>query len=107
MVMHNKENPLKTPSCNRQNLIGLNIENAETCTSSDLYKLLGALNSTKPANKDYFDGNGGNNLVFGGGVPPAPGGGFPGETGWGNTINHEVPEAHQGLGTGPIVGVRG
>ena len=75
----------------------INAESGQINTSSDLYKLLGALNSTKPANKAYFDGNGGNNLVFGGGVPA--------ETGWGNIINYEVPEGHHGLGTGPIVGI--
>ncbi|KAL8792581.1 MAG: hypothetical protein Q9195_004804 [Heterodermia aff. obscurata] len=62
-------------------------------TSAYPYKLLRALNSTKLAGKEYYDGNGGDNVVFGG-------------TGWGNTgpVTYVAPD-HHGLGPGAVVGI--
>ena len=77
----------------------INAESGQINTSSYPYKLLRALNSTKLTNKGYFDGDGGNNVVFVGGVPS--------EGGWGNvgTVNYEVRPAHHGLGPGAVVGI--
>ena len=51
----------------------------------------------KLANKDYFNGDGGSDVVFGGGVL--------GDLGWSNIgpVNYQVSPAHQGLGAGAVV----
>ena len=82
----------------------INAASGQINTSDYPYKLLRALNSTILANKDYNNGGGSNNIVFGEGAPNE---GAPGEwgSGWGNTVNYEAPPAHQGLGTGVVVGI--
>ena len=82
----------------------INAASGQINTSADPYKLLRALNSTILTNKDYNNGGGSNNVIFGEGAPSE---GVPGEwgSGWGNTVNYEPSPAHQGLGTGVVVGI--